>query len=269
MLRFIPTASGDLHFGHLACILAIKEVARLEYEKEICYIIDNAQVANWKLYPEKEELYSHREINSSIESIRKTMSYLFQGTIYFRGCFLDDEFIDRAEEITHFNEKIIYLDGYKYSVPFDNYELTYNGNIIFDALKSYYKNSSFSMKIWNPFLMHEIVDKTIGTTFQVVDTNLYCPWAFAYDCHVNSKYYYDYWKKHIGRQNYNIITIPRIISEDGEISKSKGAKDFSVYPLDTCFERFLSAFEINSVQDIGEKLLNSDASKPYVIRRPQ
>lgn len=264
MFRFMPTASGELHFGHMAAILAMDSVQILEMlDEPTSYVIDDAQVIGWNFYNPEINIFKRDEY---INKINESMEFLFP-LINYEGKFTDEEYIDYAEDYIRLDEKCCYWRGHKYSMPTKNYETTYNGNPLFDALKCYYKTNVISGISWNPYFLHEVVDKFLGTTFQVVDANLFCPYSYAYDSHTVTYSYYKFWKKIIGRQDYKIITIPRVKWENGDISKSGTDHPFSVYPLDTCWERLESAFELSRYQ-IGIKLLNSDVSKPFMIRRP-
>ncbi len=263
MFRFMPTASGELHFGHVAAILAMNTVKYLELSDDpVSYVIDDAQVIGWNFY--KPEISVSTKI-LNINKIDDSMEFLFPN-IEDAGKFTDSKYIEYANKIISMDEVSCYWRENKYSMPKKNYETTYNGNPLFDALKCYYK-TNLDGRIWNPYFLHEIVDKVLETKFQVVDANLYCPYSYAHDSHTITYSYYKFWKKIVNRKDYNIITIPRVKWEEGDISKSGQDHPFSVYPLDTCWERLESAFELSRYQ-IGIKLLNSDVSKPFVIRRP-
>lgn len=271
MFRFMPTASGNLHMGHIGNLCLIDRMSK-ERKKEVGFIIDDIQVRGWKMYDHD---YTNNEIYENCESIKEAMNFLFPNFVYF-GRFSDTKYeLERKKFTQEYEDRKLcertYFKGYEYIVPKIAYRETINKSPIFDVLKSFSKEyyEYEQCFYWNPFFTHEMIDKHLGTTCQVVDYNLYCPESYAYDDHTNSMELYIFWASIVGRLPYDIHTCPRIVKPTGEDLKKSKSDDYSVFPLNECWTKATKAYGVlgkNTVDEIANKIRDADDMNPFFLK---
>lgn len=257
MIRFMPTASGPLHIGHIGSLLAIQEFAKRNSISKVYLIIDDMQIMNWNLYEKK---YTDSEIKLNVKNTQDVIKEIFPDVISL-GSYTDIIYENRRECI--FNDllkngfvKRFEYDGKEFAIPINAYSESENGNPLFNVLHCFKKRDIGDDWHWNPFYAHEVIDCQIETKYQIIDSYLSCPFSYLYDDHTHSIELWNFWASVIGKSPTKRFIHPRVVGVYGEeISKTSSEDRYSVYPLETLKSRCEKAY-FTEWDSIGSKLLD-------------
>lgn len=259
MIRFMPTSSGDLHFGHLGSLCVINYFAE-QYNIVPYFVIDDIQVRNWGLYDKN---FSEDECAEYSNKIIDYVGFLFPEMVY-RGRFSEYENCFMNEFLSLDNIEFSKIKGYTYAFPSEYFNKTSNGVPIVNSLNCVYKTKGFKY-FWNPFYAHEVVDKYLNTKLQIVDSGIYCPNRYLHDDRISNLYVFNFFGKLINRPEYEVIIHKRAVRKQGDIRKSRDIEDKyllgSLNP--SLWQRAFDVYKCNNWKEIALKLIIDNKDNNY------